>query len=107
MIRGTKEEILKRIPPPPPGHRLQANITQQMLAERSGVSLNAIRHLESGVGASLGTFVQACRSLGKDRWIIDLEPKEEISPIKLAEEMNRLARTKKRVRATARKVGEI
>ncbi len=106
MIRGTKEEILKRIGNSIHGHRLQANITQQMLAERSGVSLNAIRHLESGVGASLGTFVQACRSLGKDRWIIDLEPKEEISPIKLAEEMNRLARTKKRVRATARKGGE-
>ena len=84
MIRGTREEILKRIGSSIRGHRLQANITQQMLAERSGVSLNAIRHLESGVGASLGTFVQACRSLGKDRWIIDLEPKEEISPIKLA-----------------------
>ena len=106
MIRGTKEEILKRIGNSIRGHRLQVNITQQMLAERSGVSLNAIRHLEGGVGASLGTFVQACRSLGKDRWIIDLEPKEEISPIKLAEEMNRLARTKKRVRATARKGGE-
>ena len=105
MIRGTREEILKRIGSSIRGHRLQANITQLMLAERSGVSLNAIRHLESGVGASLGTFVQACRSLGKDRWIIDLEPKEEVSPIKLAEEMNRLAHTKKRIRATARKAG--
>ena len=106
MIRGTKKEILERIGSSIRGHRLQANITQQMLAERSGVSLNAIRHLESGVGTSLGTFVQACRSLGKDRWIIDLEPKEEISPIKLAEEMNRLEHTKKRIRATARKAGE-
>ena len=65
MVKGTKSEILKRIGNSIRGHRLQANITQQMLAERSGVSLNAIRHLESGVGASLGTFVQACRSLGK------------------------------------------
>ena len=106
MIKGTKSEILKRIGNSIRGHRLQANITQQMLAERSGVSLNAIRHLESGVGASLGTFVQACRTLGKDRWIVDLEPKDELSPIQLAAEMNRLAHTKQRIRATARKAGE-
>ena len=106
MVKGTKTEILRRIGDSIRGHRLQANITQQILAERSGVSLNAIRHLESGVGASLGTFVQACRTLGQDRWIVDLEPKDEISPIKLAEEMSRLAHTKKRVRATARKAGE-
>ena len=105
MIRGTKKEILKRIGSSIRGHRLQANITQQMLAERSGVSLNAIRHLESGVGASLGTFVQACRTLGKDRWIVDLEPKDELSPIQLAAELKRHMRTKKRIRATARKTG--
>ena len=105
MIKGTKSEILKRIGDSIRGHRLQANITQQMLAERSGVSLNAIRHLENGVGASLGTFVQACRTLGKDRWIVDLEPKDELSPIQLAAELNRHAHTKKRIRATARKAG--
>ena len=105
MIKGTKSEILKRIGNSIRGHRLQANITQQMLAERSGVSLNAIRHLESGVGASLGTFVQACRTLGKDRWIVDLEPKDELSPIQLAAELQRHMRTKKRSRATARKAG--
>ena len=91
MVKGTKTEILRRIGDSIRGHRLQANITQQMLAERSGVSLNAIRHLESGVGASLGTVVQACRTLGQDRRIIDLEPKDEISLIKLAEEMSRHA----------------
>jgi transcriptional regulator with XRE-family HTH domain len=105
MIKGTKSEILKRIGNSIRGHRLQANITQQMLAERSGVSLNAIRHLESGVCASLGTFVQACRTLGKDRWIVDLEPKDELSPIQLAAELKRHMRTKKRIRATARKAG--
>lgn len=103
MIVGTKSEILKRIGSYIRGHRLQANITQQMLAERSGVSLNAIRHLESGVGASLGTFVQACRTLGKDRWIVELEPKDELTPIQIAEELQRRGRAKKRVRATARK----
>ena len=102
MVRGTKSEILKRIGNSIRGHRLQANITQQMLAERSGVSLNAIRHLESGVGASLGTFVQACRILGKDRWILDLEPRDEPSPIQLAEALSRKKRVKKRMRATAK-----
>ena len=102
MVKGTKYEILKRIGNSMRGHRLQANITQQMLAERSGVSLNAIRHLESGAGVSLGTFVQACRILGKDRWIFDLEPKDEPSPIQLAEALSRKKRVKKRMRATAK-----
>ena len=43
MVKGTKREILKRIGNSMRGLRLQANITQQMLAERCGVSHNAIR----------------------------------------------------------------
>ena len=102
MVKGTKREILKRIGNSMRGLRLQANITQQMLAERCGVSHNAIRHLESGVGVSLGTFVQTCRILGNDRWILDLEPRDEPSPIQLAEALSRKKRVKKRMRATAK-----
>ena len=70
--------------------RLRADITQQVLADRSGVSLNAVRHLEDGSGATLGTFVQVCRSLGRDRWILDLENFPEVSPIAFAEAMEKV-----------------
>ena len=105
MIKGTRQEILTRIGASVASHRLQANISQQVLAERCGVSLNAIRHLERGTGATLWTFVQVCRTLGKDRWIADLEPKESLSPIAFAEALSKARKVKARVRATGRKRG--
>lgn len=105
MVKGTRQDILKRIGTSVASHRLQANISQQVLAERCGVSLNAIRHLEHGTGATLWTFVQVCRILGKDRWIVDLEPKEELSPIAFAEALGKARQVKARMRATGRKRG--
>ena len=103
MVKGTRQDILKLIGASIASHRLHANISQQVLAERCGVSLNAIRHLEHGTGATLWTFVQVCRILGKDRWIGDLEPKEELSPIAYAEVLGRARHVKARMRATGRK----
>ncbi len=105
MVKGSRAEILARIGSSLARHRLDANITQQTLAERCGVSLNAIRHLESGSGATLWTFVQVCRNLGKDKWIRDLEPNEDISPIAYAEALERKRKAKVRVRATAKSKG--
>ena len=103
MVKGTRQDILKLIGASVASHRLQANISQQVLAGRYGVSLNAIRHLERGTGATLWTFVQVCRVLGKDRWIVDLEPKETLSPIAFAEALGKARQVKARVRATGRK----
>ena len=103
MVKGTRAEILKRIGASLATCRLHANITQQSLAERCGVSLNAVRHLERGSGATLWTFVQARRILGKDKWILDLEPKDEISPIAFADAMKKVQKVGARVRATREK----
>ena len=103
MIKGTRAEILRRIGASIATCRLNTNITQQSLAERCGVSLNAVRHLERGSGATLWTFVQVCRILGKDRWILDLEPKDEMSPIAFADAMKKVQKVKARVRATKEK----
>ena len=103
MVKGSKNEILCRIGKAMREWRLRADITQQELADRSGVSLNAIRHLEDGSGATLGTFVQACRTLGKDRWILDLETFPEISPIAFAEALEKAKSAVQRTRASARK----
>ena len=103
MVKGTKEEILRRIGKSMREWRLRADITQQDLADRSGVSLNAVRHLEDGSGATLGTFVQACRTLGRDRWILDLENFPEVSPIAFAEALEKAKSASWRTRASSSK----
>lgn len=101
MVQGTREELLKKIGESMRACRLEANITQKVLAERSGISLSSVRHLEDGEGASLKTFVMVCRTLGKDRWIPELAPKNDISPIALAKALEKGAYGKKRKRASA------
>ena len=103
MVKGTKEEILRRIGKSMREWRLRADITQQDLADRSGVSLNAVRHLEDGSGATLGTFVQACRTLDRDRWILDLENFPEVSPIAFAEALEKAKSASRRTRASSSK----
>lgn len=88
MIVGNKDEILVRIGDAVKNERLRQNITQEVLAERSGVSLNAVKHLESGSGVTLGTFVLVCRILRKDSWIRSfVESSGEISPIEFVERL--------------------
>ena len=101
MVYGTKEEILSRVGGALKTCRLQQNISQQVLAERSGVSLNAVKNLETGSGATLGTFILVCRTLGKDGWIDALtRTNEELSPIAYLEA---LRKAKKRIRERASK----
>jgi transcriptional regulator with XRE-family HTH domain len=96
MTIGTRESILLRIGAAVREHRLRKNITQKMLAERSGISLTAVKHLERGVGATLGSFVQACRTLGIDGWIAEIEPHDELSPIAYADALKKAAQKKRR-----------
>ena len=101
MVYGTKGEILSRLGGALKTCRLQQNISQQVLAERSGVSLNAVKNLETGSGATLGTFILVCRTLGKDGWIDALtRTNEELSPIAYLEALRKANR---RVRERASK----
>ncbi len=63
--------------------RLGRNLSQSVVAERSAVSLKALRNIESGAGASLRSFVAVCRTLGRTEWIDALAPVSEVSPIDL------------------------
>ena len=96
MTIGTRETILQRIGVAVREHRLRKNITKEMLAERSGISLTAVKHLERGVGATLGSFVQACRTLGIDGWIAEIEPRDELSPIAYADALKKAVQKKRR-----------
>ena len=74
--------------------RLQRNLMQQTLAERSGVSIKAVRNLESGNGVALRSFLAICRTLGKIDWIQTLPPPMGgLSPLAM---MKRLERPQRR-----------
>jgi len=63
--------------------RLNANVTQQELADRAGVSLGALRGAEAGSGTSMTTFVRIMRALGLLDRIEMMLPVPEMSPLQL------------------------
>ena len=70
MIYRTKEEMLKVLGENLRAQRLAANISQQTAADRSGVSLKAIRNLELGENSSTLSLLAYCRTLGKVDWLM-------------------------------------
>lgn len=63
--------------------RLQKNLTQQTLAGQAGVSLSALRHLESGQGANLSTLIRVVRTLDRQEWLQALAPQVTINPLNM------------------------
>ena len=103
MVIGSKDEILAALGVAVKGERLRQNITQSTLALRSGVSVNAVKHLETGGGGTLGTFVLVCRTLGKDGWIKSFTATDrEMSPIEYVESLGK-TNHKERKRARQRR----
>ena len=61
--------------------RLRQNVDQQQLAARAGVALNAVKNLESGKGATVGSLLRVIRALGREDWFHSLSPQVSISPL--------------------------
>jgi transcriptional regulator with XRE-family HTH domain len=80
--------------------RLLRNLDQKSLAERAGVSLNAIKHLESGKGARVNSLMKVLRALERTDWLDTLAPIVSISPIQM---LKRGSREPRRARRRARK----
>ena len=76
MVYRTKEELMQVLGANLKAARLADNITQQMAAERSGVSLKAIRNLEAGRNASTLSLLCYCRTLRKVDWLMQIAPPE-------------------------------
>ena len=89
MVIGTVESILTDIASMLRRERLQRNLSRQTVADRSGLSLSAVKNLEAGKDASLSTFIQVCRTLGKDEWILTLGPANAVSISDYAKRGNR------------------
>jgi transcriptional regulator with XRE-family HTH domain len=78
--------------------RLRLNLEQATVAGRAGISVNAVKHLESGQGATVKTLIKVLKVLGRVEWLSTLAPPITISPIQM------LSRTPDRQRA--RRKGE-
>ena len=63
--------------------RLQKNITRETLCERAGISVNALRNLEGGKGATLKTLVRVLKALGRESWLDSIAPRTSINPLHL------------------------
>jgi transcriptional regulator with XRE-family HTH domain len=78
--------------------RLLKNLDQQSLAEQAGISLNALKHLESGKGARVNSLIKLLRALERLDWLDRLAPVVSISPMQM---LKRGSREPKRARRRA------
>lgn len=63
--------------------RLDRNLEQKTLAAQAGVSLTALKNLESGKGANVSTLVRILRALGREDWLKTIAPVATINPLSL------------------------
>lgn len=80
--------------------RLLKNLDQKSLADRAGLSLNAVKHLESGKGARVNSLIKVLRALERTDWLDTLAPIVSISPIQM---LKRGSREPRRARRRARR----
>jgi len=76
MVYRTREEMLKVLGENLKASRLAVNLSQQVAAERSGISLKAVRNIESGENSSTLSLLSYCRTLQKTDWLMTLAPPE-------------------------------
>jgi transcriptional regulator with XRE-family HTH domain len=78
--------------------RLLKNLDQESLAEQAGLSVNAVKHLESGQGARVASLIKVLRALGRSEWLETLAPVVSISPMQM---LKADSRPRKRARRRA------
>ena len=100
MVYNTPAEMLQTLGVNLKEVRLRMNISQQVAAERSGISLKAVRNIEGGQNASTESLVKYCRTLRKTDWLMSLAPPELDPAI-----FERPASAKKRLRVRTAKRG--
>lgn len=100
IYSNSNEEILQALGERLRAGRLAANLTQQMLARQSGVSLNTVRNAEDGQNVSVDTLVNLLRALNMLPLLEYLLENDGPSPVDLARRDGL-----RRQRATGRRPG--
>jgi len=63
--------------------RLRQDLDQRTLAERAGVALNVVKHLEAGKGSTVSSLIRVLSTLGRADWLNSLSPTVSISPMQM------------------------
>jgi transcriptional regulator with XRE-family HTH domain len=63
--------------------RLRLNLDQLTLADSAGISLTALKNLETGKGAAVKTLIRVLRALNRVEWLDTLAPPVSISPLQM------------------------
>jgi transcriptional regulator with XRE-family HTH domain len=66
--------------------RIDADLTQEELADRADRSTLTIHNLETGKGSTLHTLIRVLRVLDRADWLEDLAPDSGPSPLELLRE---------------------
>lgn len=77
--------------------RLQKNLTREELTKQANVSMNALRHLENGTGASLKTLTLVVKAFNRESWIEALFPEISINPLYMTKDGKPRQRARKPV----------
>lgn len=98
----TNQDILSLLCQRLKEYRLAARISQKEMAEKSGVSLTTICHLEQGKNRNitLNNFISLLRVIGLEQRLNELLPELPMSPLAL-KQINKFV--PKRVRRNTRK----
>jgi transcriptional regulator with XRE-family HTH domain len=88
----TPDEWLQRLGEAIRDLRLAHNLAQVDLASQAGVSRTALRHLESGEGATLSTLIRIIRALGREDWLASLTAQPTINPLHMVRQAHKRQR---------------
>ena len=61
--------------------RLDLNIDQQTVAARAGISVGALKNLESGRGSTVRTLVSVLKTLDRQDWLTTIAPTASVNPL--------------------------
>lgn len=80
--------------------RMLKNLDQKGIAARAGISVTAVRRIESGKTSTTETLIKVLRVLGRTDWINALAPIIDINPLQIAKMASKAPR--QRVRKSAK-----
>lgn len=75
--------------------RLQKNFSQQVTAEKAGISEKAMRNLEAGKGSTVETLLRVLKALDQLQGLDQLVPEVSVDPIALLRQSRRPRRVRR------------
>ena len=79
----TTDELVAELGEQLRAQRLRANLTLDDVAKKTGMSINAVRRLESGEGSTLATFVSVVKALNREAWFGTFKPAVTVNPLQM------------------------